>query len=345
LTKNADTATLDDLVKDFWLAFNSQYEGAIPPGIIFLPGQKVHGHAGFGWAPRTWMSPHEVDYPDPLSKWNSPTTLEPGGLGVKYPGFLLHMGNKNTRRTVLGTNNTSHHFTFPVDRKLLEWYNAKPADSQPPSHIDAIARSKRPLAIVLSRPHPGESPYEIGLLVEIHGRTSKKTQDGEEVFNCYVVQRLHVWRETTAPYLTGAGRGGLPIQKERGQPDHEKGMSPHWKIIAGSPKDTDFNCIGEVLGPNQSWVVDGSSHLYPAVEKRSESGGVEGSESLPESLSESLPKRSRWFDFFRATKPITKATTEPAPGDIRSSKTLPPNGSLAASSSGPSTRRSPTMLF
>jgi len=351
LTKNASVPVLDNLVKDFWSLFNSQYEGAIPPGMIFLPGQKVASHKGFGWAPRTWMSAHEVDYPDPLSNWKFPTTLEADGLGVKYPGFLLHTRNMTSRRIILGTDQTQTHFTFPVDRKLLEWYNAKRADKETPHpQIDRFVRSNKPLAIILSRAQPGESPYEIGLLVEIHKTINKKTYgenaaeaDDFTVYNCYIIQRMLVWRQTESPYLAGPARGGLMSREERGEPGQGKELSPHWELIAGTPKETDFSCIGQVLEPNQSWVVDGNSHLFipkitkfmnppPGEKIRIDTlTPPESQVSREGSAATNLPKQGGWFLSKTLLKLVAggrnpapdNTRREPEPGRIRSTNTSP----------------------
>src|SRR3569833_166417 len=48
---------LETLVCEFWQELDRSY-GAIPSGIIFLPGAKVN-RRGFGWAPRTWLSAYE----------------------------------------------------------------------------------------------------------------------------------------------------------------------------------------------------------------------------------------------------------------------------------------------
>ncbi|KAH8745928.1 hypothetical protein F5883DRAFT_702063 [Diaporthe sp. PMI_573] len=92
----------DQLVTEFWKTFHNTHRGAIPPGMIFLPGAKVEGHQGFGWAPRTWLSAHEIDYPNPLNHWTGKTDLPSTGLEVKYPGFLLHTIGRDTRSHILG---------------------------------------------------------------------------------------------------------------------------------------------------------------------------------------------------------------------------------------------------
>lgn len=87
-------AQINRLARDFWYIFHDQHQGCIPPGIIFLPGEKAslehEGRSGFGWAPKTWLSASEVDYPDRLSIWYAPTDLRDEGLIVQFPGVLLH---------------------------------------------------------------------------------------------------------------------------------------------------------------------------------------------------------------------------------------------------------------
>lgn len=348
LAKYTDNAEKDGLVVEFWSTFNRRFKGAIPPGIIFLPGEKVEDHVGYGWAPRTWMSAHEVDYPDPLGRWNSITKLEKEGLGVSYPGFLLHIENESTRRKVLGTDISKEHFTFPVDRKLLEWYNAKPADSTTPSRfIESILRRKTSLAIILSRPHPGESPHEIGLLVGIYRGLEDKTAK-REPFYCRIIQRMHVWRETRYEYLIGPSRA-LCTQAEPGWSDETKNKgSPHWKIISGSVDQSDVGCIGEILGPDQNWVVDGSDEKYRLKkdeDKKDEDDMVVSRSSDGDSNPKSKMNTSFITKVFNIgwrvksqpnTHPEPQKDSEPVPGRLAARKTLP--GYMTGESSASSYR-------
>src|SRR5689334_4831978 len=66
----------DQLMKEFWTLFEREYEGNIPPGLIFLPGEKL-ALQGFGWAPRSFMEAYKLDHPDPFIKGPSwkPTRL------------------------------------------------------------------------------------------------------------------------------------------------------------------------------------------------------------------------------------------------------------------------------
>jgi len=298
LAKDVKDDEIDELVKAFWETFHGKYEGAIPPGIIFLPGQKVDIR-GFGWAPKTWMSGHEVDYPDPLRKWTNATRLHQGGLLVKYPGFLLHTPSDRIRRRILGTDNVNETFQFPSDRKLLEWYNVKPADPQHSvKYLNEIINTTEQLAIILSRPRPGDSPPEIGLLVGIH-KENEKTGQREEVkteFECYIIRRLHVWRETSSNYLSGPGRMGRDQSTGNKEPDEKEklGNTPHWNVIEAEP--TDDTCIGEAVGVDQTWIVDGY------IPKRNKLGKAKATISLPEEPNESIipsesdsPLMKGWF--------------------------------------------------
>ena len=304
LTKDANDYKLDELIVDFWKTFHGQYAGAIPSGIIFLPGQKVD-REGFRWAPKTWMSAHELDYPDPLTSWTYPTSLETDGLLVKYPGFMLHTPDDQIRRRILGTDNFNNTFRFPSDRKLLEWYNAKPADpEQSVKYLNQIVNEKTRLAIILSRPQPGDSPPEIGLLVGIQKRLGKK-------FYCYIIRRLHVWRDTSSNSVSNPGRMGL-----------------------GSKLLEDM-CIGEVLRADQDWVVDGYGP------KRDMFYAAETSTSSPNEPMKPISRAQTWmfsglngFAFFRGGKtrkqtadgkpPIpSKILEDPKPGDLSPGTTFP----------------------
>ncbi len=235
--KNPDPE-LDDLMKDFWVAFDEQFKGAIPPGIIFLRGKKLHV-PGFGWAPRTWMEAYEIDYPDPLQSTSFKTVLDKdNGLRVRYPGFILHTPNRNR---VLGTDNIHDEFIFPVDRNLIEWYKAKRTDTVQSDYVASIGDNKTTLAIILSRPQPRDLLPEIALLVEIW-KQRNETQDkgSKQVFYCQIIHRLQVSRERPA------------------YPDNENDF-PH-PIVTGpgsEQRDDGDLIIGEVLGPDQEWFVDG----------------------------------------------------------------------------------------
>lgn len=280
LTLHVSDEKINRLVCEFWRTFHSTYKNCIPSGIIFLPGGKVelNGTLGYGWAPKTWMSAHEVDYPDPLSKWTAETDLLEGeGLLVKYPGFLLRMNSEDMRGRVLGLNTVDDEsFTFPVDDSLLEWYTARPADSGHIPFLSGVLKSDKRLAIILSRPQPKASPPEIGLLVEIYRPSVNKVRESEgsgsaQTYRCQIIRRLHVRRETRAMYLTGPGQNGPQLNDPSDQKKH-----PHWEIITGSAKketktafpstephttssnkETEGFCIGETLPPQQAWIVDG----------------------------------------------------------------------------------------
>lgn len=264
---------LTRLVCEFWREFHLTYKNCIPAGIIFLPGEKVKV-LGYGWAPMTWMSAHEADYPDPLSRWTAETDLlEKKGLLVQYPGFLLHTESRKSREQILGVDQTSTvpKFTFPVDSSLLEWYSVSAADPGPGAmieHLEGILTSKHPLAIILSRPQPKASPPEIGLLVEVYSIDDEKIRrEGDDAsrqrYSCQVIRRVHVWRETAKSYLAGPGRNG-PVRPRDIDDNAEAaqaanaGDTPHWRIIGGMFTDIKHNCcVGEALSSTQKWIVDG----------------------------------------------------------------------------------------
>jgi hypothetical protein len=106
------------MMRDFWTLIHETYEGSIPAGLIFLPGEKL-ARVGFGWAPTTWMSGNDESYPYPLTSIGRPTELRPGGLLVQYPGFLLHGGGPSL---ILATNyGGPRELIFSTERHLSEW--------------------------------------------------------------------------------------------------------------------------------------------------------------------------------------------------------------------------------
>ncbi|KAI1451197.1 hypothetical protein F4805DRAFT_476372 [Annulohypoxylon moriforme] len=247
-----DVEKLEKLVQIFWKKFDEKYGGAIPSGMIFLPGDKVNIQ-GYGWAPRTWLSAHEMDYPDPLSFWNESTVLDPArGLRVSYPGFLLHTNSIRARKDILGTTvGSSQHgnvveFSFPVDRSLNEWYKFTRVDARDSGQLNRLAtKDSGDLAIILSRPQPRRLSREIALLVEIYRTKSPRTHENSNEasdpnaveYYCRIVHRIMIWRET----------------------GHAKTPGSKLKYKYGILQESEDNntCLGEVLGPNQRWWVDG----------------------------------------------------------------------------------------
>lgn len=254
---------MEELVCQFWKTFHKTYRHAIPPGIIFLPGEKIK-KSGYGWAPKTWMSADEVDYPNPLDSWSGETDLQDDdGLRVKYPGFLLHTIGKDSRMKVLSMTQDSH-IRFPADRSLIEWYNVKPADSNqntasfPPGIVDDNTQ----LAIILSRPRPVASPPEIGLLVEIYSTAENKIVEGDgrttrpQVFSCHMIRRVHVWREMLTEFLAGPELNGPELHTTDHNIAANTTRASHWEIIGGPLPASDL-CLGETIPPDQPWLVDG----------------------------------------------------------------------------------------
>lgn len=95
--RHSDDAERDEMMKSFWTLLNATWQKSIPPGIIFLPGDKVY-QIGFGWAPRTWMSANPTDPPEPLGAVGRPAELDCDGLNglkIRYPGFLLDMEDRS----------------------------------------------------------------------------------------------------------------------------------------------------------------------------------------------------------------------------------------------------------
>jgi hypothetical protein len=250
---------------DFWKALHRDWKGSIPPGIIFLPGEKL-AERGFRWAPKTWMSALEIDHPDPLSIINCTTELaENLGLCVEYPGFLLHCQD---RKVILGTDRVHPTFTFPIDRDLLEWYTVEPADKERKTYLyqilDQPADESTDLAIILSRSRPREMPPEIGLLVEIYEKKEQLTITGRTLtaYCCHVIHRVRVWR--TKPKYS---HGNSPTFSEHGvlqRRDTVQSTNNTSPSILQAPSESDAQiCIGELIEPDQRWYVDASDPPIP----------------------------------------------------------------------------------
>jgi hypothetical protein len=235
------------------MSFQEQYPGGIPAGLIFLPGPKIDKLRGFGWSPLTWMSATQVDYPGPLTIWNGHTTLYAGeyqtwsGLGVTYPGFLLHVHDLDARlRLVSVVTAATGKVQFAVDADLTEWYSFEPADDSW-SVAQAgryILKSDSQLAIIMSRPRPRFAP-EIALFVEVCQTTRRRTASDALVYCCRIIRR--VW-----------------IQRASLEKDHSDRLTYTQFLTAGSNNDS--VTIGEELSSDQAWIVDEFHSKYPADE-------------------------------------------------------------------------------
>jgi hypothetical protein len=239
----------DEMMKDFWLLLEESHPGAIPPGIIFLKGDRIK-QRGFGWAPASWMSAQGADHPDPIALTSRPAKLEPeeGGLLVQYPGFLLHCEN---RKAILCTTD-GEGFWFPSDNSLTEWYHAKwvdDGDSYSVQTGNVDKQSLGELAIILCRPRPGQIA-EIALLVEID-KTVEQRVLGEthrkRVFSVYVLHRISVKRETSEQKLQESKAAIIRSQRPKALAmlEHET-----------EPKDDTRIICGEALEEDQRWYVD-----------------------------------------------------------------------------------------
>ncbi|KAI1354727.1 hypothetical protein F5Y01DRAFT_329429 [Xylaria sp. FL0043] len=231
---------LEELVCVFWYELHRQRKGIIPSGMIFLPGEKVN-RQGFGWAPKTWFSTYEMDYPDPLNFWNTEITelSKEKGLRVSYPGFLLHPSSRRCRSSILGTSMESEPFVFPVDRSLNEWYGFQRLDDPEygqPNELTRLQEDETPLAIILSGPLPKEFPKEVALLVELAGNPDATLDRRTVEYRASVIHRVRIWREPS-PLKDAIDR----LQFKQGS---TRGLA-----------DKDI-CLGEALGPSQRWWVD-----------------------------------------------------------------------------------------
>lgn len=236
-----------ELVRDFWkkLHHDQRYRGAIPAGIIFLPGDKIN-IKGYAWAPKTWLSAHEANYPEPMNFWSSPTELGIDGLLVHYPGFILHTGSAETRNSILGIAAMEAGYcqlSFPVDRTMKEWYSFTKAEEHSYTTFANLRDFTSELAIIVPR-LPGELPREIALLVEIQASRSPGDDCGPDAkeYCVRLIRRLYIWRDAVASARVG-----------------EMGLKTG---NFGTQEPRDF-LVAEKLGPQQRWWVDG--YVVPSL--------------------------------------------------------------------------------
>lgn len=191
-TQTDSTHDLQALMRDFWTKVAVWGNGCIPPGIIFLPGERMT-LKGFGWAPKTFMNPEDVGHPNPLSLLTQKTELkQEHGLIVAYPGFMLHADDEDeeTRNNILESGGK---FRFPVDNSFMEWYEVEPKPEPGWSLFQGLSTRCTQLAVLLSRPFPKESPPDVGLLVEIYN-PELYDPSLQDVRFAQIVFRVHVRR-------------------------------------------------------------------------------------------------------------------------------------------------------
>ncbi|KAK7947834.1 uncharacterized protein PG986_008720 [Apiospora aurea] len=210
-TRHKDPKTQDaieqrkEMMKDFLQLISKHCPGSIPAGIIFLPGKRLK-LPGFGWAPATWTSGRNEDYPYPLSRMEHPTELVPEGLLVRYPGIMLHC-----EKLATVTSQNSQGFHFPVDRELNEWYRVDLINENTLPKVADIEAGRTGrvfnymLAVIISRPRPKERLRDVGLLVEIYEsswRRHERQVRNENIFYSRILSRVHIsrvgpvsWRE------------------------------------------------------------------------------------------------------------------------------------------------------
>lgn len=231
---------LEEMMKELWVLLHETCPGAIPPGIIFLPGERLP-IKDFGWAPRTWMSGQDVDYPDPLSYMPSAAEFVEGkGLRVQYPGFLLHFKSADS---VLLPKQTS--IEFPSDSSLLEWYEVEQADSKTnilPATGKLMEVGEYQIAIILCRPKPREQ-REIALLVKVVKPVTQRDlyeQTSRTIYQSEIICRIRIRRQGKIDYATKLDQFNR-------------------QAVSGNDQDV-FIC-GEALDSDQEWFVDGPSEF------------------------------------------------------------------------------------
>ena len=195
---------------------------AIPPGMIFLPGDRLPKQ-GYRWASRTWMEPHALDPPNPISILGSPSRLNPDhGLEVQFPGFLLHdLSDK-------GPKSPCREIVFTPGQSLSEWYRVTKADGHDSWNLftDTIVKDSqsRQFAIVMPQKELVH-PKEIALLVYV------KDERGSILY-VEIVNRVWVQRKTA--------QGELNLLKDKFEREEIEPFS-----------------VGQRMPDNQWWCVDG----------------------------------------------------------------------------------------
>ncbi|KAK8877587.1 hypothetical protein PGQ11_002533 [Apiospora arundinis] len=278
----------DELMRAFWTLFNEKWKKSIPPGIIFLPGDKIE-HRGFGWAPRTWMAANPTDPPDPLSNMGQPAELDSSGLAglkVRYPGFLFSPDNSHLIRSIITPYGM---FWFPAGPSFLDWYVVKAAGGKNPN-VSSLWDSDAQFAIILSRPRPSDDPAEIGLLVKIrkveleskyqdtpaydslevqrtteeyHRGETSNTKQKDRVFYCIIVDRVKVSREPRTMFrevnrgrmmrAEAPGSSTMPLSPTT---EDEEVQEPHVpEIMVNTGRDNEI-LLAEELSSDQAWYVD-----------------------------------------------------------------------------------------
>ncbi|KAK7921577.1 hypothetical protein PG985_009599 [Apiospora marii] len=193
-----------EMMKDFLHLISKHCPGSIPAGIIFLPGEKLK-LPGFGWAPATWASGRNEDYPYPLSRMDHATELMPEGLVVRYPGIMLHCEELTL---VLG-HKMGQGFHFPVDRELNEWYRVDLAKKNTLPKIEEIKarrnnkRFNYMVAIIISRPRPKERLPDTALLVEVYDKSWRRPEKQvlkESIFYARILSRIKITRVSSVAW-------------------------------------------------------------------------------------------------------------------------------------------------
>ncbi|KAL8860867.1 MAG: hypothetical protein Q9178_002622 [Gyalolechia marmorata] len=234
----------------------------IPPGMIFLPGPRL-SKKGYGWAPRSWLSSHEIDSPDPLSLPSQGSTrLSPTeGLEVQFPGFLLHdLGFERKEFSM------HEEIYFPTDSTLLEWYRVQPAQDtrQFPEHQRLsrhFSEDRR-----LSRHFPEDQ------------RLSRHFPEDQRLSShdlAIIVSRMPIvdLRETALFVAVKKNFGGIRyveilnrvwISRAEDSETVQKWSKKHRE------GDPDAMSAGERLLQTTKWCVDGPSHPDPETTKTEE---------------------------------------------------------------------------
>lgn len=193
-----------EMMKDFLHLLSKHCPGSIPAGIIFLPGERLE-LPGYGWAPATWASSRNEDYPYPLSRMEHATELMPEGLVVRYPGIMLHC----EELTLVMNHKMGQGFHFPVDRELNEWYRIDLPKKNTLPRIEAIKASRvnkkfnYMVAVIISRPRPKERLPDTALLVEIYDkswRRQEKQARHESIYYARILSRIKITRVSSVAW-------------------------------------------------------------------------------------------------------------------------------------------------
>lgn len=129
----------------------------MPAEFVFLGGDKLD-IPGSRWAPRRWLSRHEILLPDPLEAPTPAIKLHGRGLEIEFPGLQLRW----TRR-ITNTVPRTRFIRFPTNDSLVELFHLEMIGEDEYFPWESIVEEQS--LYVITRYLPLKNPKEIALLV------------------------------------------------------------------------------------------------------------------------------------------------------------------------------------